>query len=283
LVHPVALLDNVFRPKVADRRGVRRYVMSVTSLAWLVAIGAESVNQYCFFVSWANTWRELAITTVEVLIVAVPIALAIAKAHLALHLAKLEADRLGRTDPLTGLANRRAFYEAAASFEGGSVALAIADIDRFKRINDSKGHAAGDEVLKTVAAYMQEQLGDLGLVARLGGEEFALLAGHRPAAELRERLGAFRRRLAEAPTPVSHAGIRVTVSIGFACRSGVDLDSLYAAADKALYFAKSAGRDRIVDFDEIGEAVAAARPAPAEDQSSVRRKRSSASVANSGT
>ena len=171
----------------------------------------------------------------------------------------MEADRIGRIDPLTGLANRRAFYEAAAGFAGGAVALAIADIDRFKRINDANGHAAGDNVLKAVAAFMQEQLGDLGLVARLGGEEFALLSAERPAAEIRERLQAFRRGLAEAPTPVCYAGIRVTVSIGFACRSGIDLDSLYAAADKALYFAKSAGRDRVVDFDEIGEAVAAAR------------------------
>ena len=254
----IPLLGNVFRPKVVDRRTLRRYVVSVTAFAWIVSITVEIVNKLCFFTSWGDLWREFAITTVEVLAIAIPIAWSIGRAHLELHRAKKEADRLSRSDPLTGLANRRAFYEAAAGFAGGAVALAIADIDRFKRINDSNGHAAGDEVLKAVATFMQEQLGDLGLVARLGGEEFALLSAERPAAELRERLQAFRRRLADAPMP-AQAGIHVTVSIGFACRSGIDLDSLYAAADKALYFAKSAGRDRIVDFDEIGEAVAAAR------------------------
>jgi diguanylate cyclase (GGDEF)-like protein len=255
----ISLFGNVFRPKVTDRQGLRRYVVSVTAYAWFVAVTVEISNMLIFFSSWGDLWRNFAITSVEVLVLAAPIAWSIGRAHLELRLAKLEADRLGRVDPLTGLANRRAFYEAAAGFAGGSVALAIADIDRFKRINDSSGHAAGDDVLKTVAALMQDQLGDLGLVARIGGEEFALISAERPPAEIRERLQAFRRRLAETPTLASHAGICVTVSIGFACRRDIDLDTLYAAADKALYFAKSAGRDRIVDFDEIGEAIAAAR------------------------
>jgi diguanylate cyclase (GGDEF)-like protein len=256
---PLVLFENVFRPNVVDRKGLRRYVFSVTSLAWIVAIAVESVNKLVFFTSWLDLWREFTITTVEVLAIAIPIAWSIGRAHLELRRAKLEADRLGRIDPLTGLANRRAFYEAAEGFAGGAVALAIVDIDRFKRINDSNGHATGDNVLKAVAAFMQDQLGDLGLVARLGGEEFALISAERPSVEFRERLQTFRRRFAEAPTQASCAGVRVTVSIGFACRNNIDLDSLYAAADKALYFAKSAGRDRIVDYDEISEAVAASR------------------------
>ena len=255
----LALIKDVFRPKVVDRGSLRSYVLSVTAFAWVISIFVELTNKLWFFSGWPDLWRELAITTVEVNVIAVPIAWSIGRAHLELRLAKIEADRIGRVDPLTGLANRRAFYEAAAGFAGGAVALAIVDIDRFKRINDANGHAAGDNVLKAVAAFMQDQLGDLGLVARLGGEEFALLSAERPAAEIRERLQSFRRALAEAPTPVCYAGIRVTVSIGFACRNGADLDSIYAAADKALYFAKAAGRDRVVDFDDIGEAVAAAR------------------------
>ncbi|HXT09297.1 MAG TPA: GGDEF domain-containing protein [Roseiarcus sp.] len=255
----IRFFDNVFRPKVADRKDLQRYVASVVAFAWIVAMTAEIVNKLCFFSGWGDFWREFAITTVEVLALAISLAWSIGRVHLQLGLAKREADRLGRVDPMTGLANRRAFYEAADSFAGGAVALAIVDIDRFKRINDSNGHATGDNVLKAVATFMQAQLGDLGLVARIGGEEFALISAELSAAELRERLLAFSRRLAAASTPGPHGAIHVTVSIGFACRGDIGLDSLYAAADKALYFAKSAGRDRIVDFDEIGDAVGAAR------------------------
>lgn len=253
----LALLDNVFRPQVTDRAGLRRYVISVAALAWIVSIALETINKLYFFPGWPELWRELAITSAEVLAPAIPIALSIGRAHLAMHGAKVEADRLGRIDPLTGLANRRAFYETAERFASGAVALAIVDIDRFKRVNDSNGHAAGDEVLKAVATSMRDQLGDLGLVARLGGEEFALISHKLPAPELRARLQAFRQSVADAPAP--HAGLRVTVSIGFACRNGANLDSLYAAADKALYVAKAAGRDRIIDFDEIEEVVEPAR------------------------
>jgi diguanylate cyclase (GGDEF)-like protein len=255
----ISLLKNVFRPKVADREELRRYVVSVTLLAWFVALGVDVFNQLYFFTNWADCWRDWTITTIEVIVLAVPIASSIGRAHLELHHAKREADRLGRIDPLTGLANRRAFYEAAEGFGGGVVALAIVDIDRFKRINDHNGHAMGDRVLQAVAALMQDQLGDLGVVARLGGEEFALISAERPTHEIRERLQTFRQRLAGAPA--AGRAIHVTVSIGFACRRNGDLDALYAAADKALYVAKSAGRDRVVNYDEIGE-VADAEQTP---------------------
>ena len=97
------------------------------------------------------------------LVIAVPVARTMGLAQLELHRARAEAERLSRTDPMTGLANRRAFYEAAAGLEGGALALVIVDIDRFKRINDRYGHAVGDEVIKCVATRMQEELGDLGV------------------------------------------------------------------------------------------------------------------------
>ena len=106
--------------------------------------------------------------------------------------ARREAVRLSRVDPLTGLANRRAFYEAAADLQGGAIALAIADIDRFKRVNDRHGHAAGDNALTTVAHIMRDELSDLGLVARLGGEEFGLLSSEAEPLRLRDRLQRFR-------------------------------------------------------------------------------------------
>jgi diguanylate cyclase (GGDEF)-like protein len=248
----------VFRPEVSDARDLRRYVFSVTLFAWTVAFAVDLVNQLAFFSNWGDCLREWSVTTAVVVVIALPIARTIGRAHLRLHLARVEAERLSRIDPLTGLANRRAFYEAASQLGNGVLALVIADIDRFKRINDRYGHAVGDEIIKSVGRRMQAELGDLGTVARLGGEEFALVTAGRPSAEIRARLEQLRGRLADEPAMVAGQRVQATVSIGLAARREHDFEALYAAADKALYVAKTAGRDRVVDFDEIGEAGPAA-------------------------
>ena len=254
----VSLLHNVFRPVVADARDLRRYVTSVTWLAWCVAVGVDAVNHLLIEGSWPVFLREGSITTVVVLCIAIPIARSMGKAHLALHYAKREAERLSRTDPLTGLANRRAFYEAAARLDHGALALGIADIDRFKRINDRFGHAAGDEVIRSIGRRMQDELGDLGVVARVGGEEFALICADRDVGEVNDRLQRFRERVGGEPAAVDDSTIRATVSIGFAASKGAGFSALYAAADQALYAAKSAGRDRVVNYDQIAEIAPAA-------------------------
>ncbi len=228
----------------------------MTVLAWVVAESADLVQHLLSFVSWPNLIEQLAITTVVVLIIAVPVARTMGLAHLELHRARGAAERLSLTDPMTGLANRRAFYEAAAGLEGGALALVIVDIDRFKRINDRYGHAVGDEVIKSVASRMQADLGDLGIVARLGGEEFALVGAGVSPTDLLARLIRFRQRLVDEPPRHEGWPVTTTVSIGFAARAELSFDALYAAADRALYVAKSAGRDRVVDFDEIGDIAA---------------------------
>jgi diguanylate cyclase (GGDEF)-like protein len=258
----IPLISDVFWPRVTDRRSLRRYVVSTTALALIVALAIESLDLSIFFTSWTACLRELSVTVATVVVLAVPIAASIGRAHLSLHNAKREAEQLSRTDPLTGIANRRAFYEAAAGFVGGAVALAIVDIDRFKRINDRNGHAAGDLVLKAVATMMRVELGDLGVVARIGGEEFALISTHASAAVMRDRLQAFRRCVAETPTTAAAGSVEVTVSIGFACRRLANLDALYSSADAALYAAKSAGRNCVVDYDEIGDLASRASAGP---------------------
>jgi diguanylate cyclase (GGDEF)-like protein len=247
----VRLWSNVFRPRVADEADLHRYVVSVNLFAWTVAISADVIQWTTSFVSWAFCAGHAALTTAVVLVVAVPVARTMGRAHLELHRTRGLAERLSRTDPLTGLANRRAFYEAASRLGDGVLALVIADIDRFKGINDRYGHAAGDEIIKRVATRMSEDLGDLGVVARLGGEEFALIGADLARTDIYARLQTFRRRLAEETAIVDGAAVTATVSIGFATRAGLGFDALYAAADKALYVAKSAGRNRVVDFDEI--------------------------------
>jgi diguanylate cyclase (GGDEF)-like protein len=257
----VQLLRRVFRPVVTDQVSLRLYAFSVTLFAWIVALSVDIVNQLVFFTNWTDCWREWSITTIVVVAIAFPVARAMGRAHLALHLVRAEAERLSRTDPMTGLGNRRAFYEAAQALSGGALALVLADIDRFKRINDRYGHAAGDAVIKAVAARLQAELGDLGAVVRLGGEEFALIAPHHCADEVRARLPQIRKLIALEPVPFAGKSLSATISIGFAAHGETDFDALYAAADTALYVAKSGGRDRVVDYDEIGEIAAAVKDA----------------------
>lgn len=166
--------------------------------------------------------------------------------------AEARAHELARRDPLTGLANRRGFVEAAAPMIAranrgeGPVALLLIDIDRFKQVNDAFGHDAGDAVLCTVARRLQRWEGAMCTVARLGGEEFALMIGGlegfvlaRFAENLRKEIGACRHDEAIG----DH---RVTVSVGVAeAARGADFHTLYRHADEALYFAKREGRDRV--------------------------------------
>ncbi len=155
-------------------------------------------------------------------------------------------------DPLTGILNRRAILErlaeevARARRQGGGLTVGMCDVDHFKRINDTYGHQAGDEVLKGLTSLMQAQLRDYDCVGRYGGEEFLLInpgaAGQREAG-LYERLCA---RVSEAGMLARRGTISITVSIGVATAAGGStVDTLLAAADEALYQAKADGRNRV--------------------------------------
>lgn len=163
-----------------------------------------------------------------------------------------------RTDPLTGLANRRAFFEGARrTWTGGrQVALLMFDLDRFKGVNDTYGHAVGDAVLVGFCATAAALLPPGALMGRLGGEEFAcLLPDASPAMALvqAERL---RRAFAGLCVP-ELPDLRLSVSVGIApARDARDLDDLMRRADAALYAAKGKGRDR-VELAPTGRAHAA--------------------------
>jgi diguanylate cyclase (GGDEF)-like protein len=124
--------------------------------------------------------------------------------------------------------------------------LAIFDIDRFKRINDAHGHLAGDTVIQAVSASMTKHLGSLGLVCRLGGEEFALLSSTQRTEDILDAVWSFRDHVAAAPIVVGDVSVNVTISAGVATRAaGESFNQLYADADRALYMAKAAGRNRV--------------------------------------
>jgi diguanylate cyclase (GGDEF) domain len=158
-------------------------------------------------------------------------------------------------DPLTGIDNRRAFMQRAAALlddghaPGKAHVLMLLDFDHFKRVNDSAGHPQGDRVLSMVAEYLSGAISRIGHIARIGGEEFAVLCpalGAEAGLRLAETLRAGVARLSlPAEVPLDH----ITVSIGVALFDGDrchDLDSWMHAADAALYSAKTFGRDRVV-------------------------------------
>jgi diguanylate cyclase (GGDEF)-like protein len=166
---------------------------------------------------------------------------------------------LAERDGLTGLYNRRAFDDhlaravAREDRQGGRLALLLLDLDRFKQINDTYGHPAGDAALATAARLLGRLLrkGDLG--ARIGGEEFAAIlpgADERGALRLAERL----RQALESEHPVfGGARLSVTASFGAAVwpADGREPAALLAAADRALYASKQAGRNRVMSASQL--------------------------------
>jgi diguanylate cyclase (GGDEF)-like protein len=162
--------------------------------------------------------------------------------------------QLASHDPLTGVLNRRAFIEACCERQAQRpwcsrpAAVLVLDIDHFKKINDTWGHAVGDKVLATFARTVRECLRGADLLGRFGGEEFVALmcdCNGDEAMGVAERV-----RAAVAHTVVHLDGglsVEITVSIGVAAADLMPpvLDPLLAAADKALYVAKDAGRDRV--------------------------------------
>jgi diguanylate cyclase len=162
--------------------------------------------------------------------------------------------RLAMEDPLTGLANRRHFFEAASALRGQGqrpLALLMIDLDHFKHVNDTFSHATGDLVLRELAVLMRRHSRPSDVAARIGGEEFAMLYGGGIAAAqflaVAERL---RRAIAEHDWASRVPGLRVTASIGltpFHWDEGIDV--ALARADVALYASKTDGRNRVTHQD----------------------------------
>jgi diguanylate cyclase len=185
---------------------------------------------------------------------------------LELHLKNLALSVASDRDPLTGLANRRAFGTAlAAACAGASrgipFGLLALDLDRFKAVNDELGHEAGDHLLKEVACRLEKVVRSNDLVARLGGDEFAIIAGG--PIDL-PGLGNMARRIMEAfsedmPHGTRAVPIRTSIGVALAPQHGNEPLMLSRAADMALYRAKRAGRQSIVvacASDETGAGTA---------------------------
>jgi diguanylate cyclase (GGDEF)-like protein len=195
------------------------------------------------------TLLMLVILMLEALFLYRPLFNRLARAHLEL----IEA---GRTDPLTGCLNRRAFTQEAqgavarARELGQPLAVLMLDIDRFKNVNDRHGHPTGDRVINAVVRALLESTRNTDIVCRMGGEEFAVMLPSETidsASEIAERI---RIAVSERTIPLTDKGesfLSVTISIGVAMLEPTDasLFDVLGRADKALYRAKSSGRNRV--------------------------------------
>jgi len=158
---------------------------------------------------------------------------------------------LATRDFLTGLPNRRSFLEQSqrqlASAGTGDVSVAMVDIDHFKHINDSLGHEAGDQAIRAVAGVLQAHTRGHDISARFGGEEFCLLVTGMSSSESTRHFEQLREAIAALHLQFAERSLRMTVSIGV-CRMPLragGLHQLITEADRQLYLAKAAGRNRV--------------------------------------
>ncbi|MEA2882046.1 MAG: hypothetical protein QOH32_1302 [Bradyrhizobium sp.] len=182
-----------------------------------------------------------------------------------LTLTRAELLRLSRTDQLTGLLNRRGFDEAAipalrkAQDANLPTVVLMCDVDRFKTINDRFGHEFGDKVLVQIAGVLrlfarQNRM----LVARHGGEEFAVLMTGATNEQAAQRAEDIRRACAAKEVISDGISMRVTISIGLTVsRDEIDLSKIMRIADQALYIAKHRGRNRVARADKLSVPLAA--------------------------
>jgi diguanylate cyclase (GGDEF)-like protein len=198
---------------------------------------------------FASVW--LTVVSFEALLFTISIAfilLAMAKER-----AELRHKTAALIDPLTGIANRRAFLEAAAELAKGRAnnprptAVLLVDLDHFKSTNDQFGHPVGDQVLQLFTRIASAKLGPRDLIGRLGGEEFAIVlqdTNREGALAVAERI---RATFAEAATTVNNCPVCGTISIGVVVNpdASTDMSVLLSQADQALYYAKARGRNRV--------------------------------------
>lgn len=171
---------------------------------------------------------------------------------------------LARVDPLTGLANRRAFDEAlhrlvAESHRGRRFSLILLDLDNFKHFNDTRGHDVGDELLRAFGVVLQGQGRTVDTAARYGGEEFALLLVDLTSVEAFEVADRIRGRMTEELEAFGH--VTASFGVGQFDPRRMEASTLVRKVDEALYTAKALGRDRVMEISPVQGARGGVGPA----------------------
>ncbi len=233
----------------------------IISLAALLTLAVIAVTQVASFATWGGMdgGYELSIVVAGILIplaTCFPISTVLllqrrrlADALASLELAHVRLQERSSRDPMTGLLHRQAFFEQTATLGHAAGAFLMIDVDHFKAINDTSGHASGDDALRLIAAALAEAARDGAIVSRFGGEEFCAFlpgAGTREGEKLAEQI---RRRIGKLEFAPGGTRRRLTVSIGVASSvPGGTAEAAIGEADAALYQAKRDGRNRVVIF-----------------------------------
>ncbi|GAB4363840.1 MAG: hypothetical protein Kow0060_20780 [Methylohalobius crimeensis] len=236
---------------LSNRAGVKpaRYFLAA---AFCAMAGAASTTLSVWGVIPYNAWTFRAVD-IGMLLDATLLALALTYQFRLAQEKRAHAEELARLDPLTGVNNRRAFYDLSSPIwnislrHGHDLSVVLLDLDHFKRLNDNHGHAAGDAVLKAVAKVLEAGVREQDVIARWGGEEFILLLPEtnlNSAAGLAERL---REAIARSRVTVNGRTLGVTASVGVAskCECHTNIETLITDADHCLYQAKANGRNCI--------------------------------------
>ena len=179
-----------------------------------------------------------------------------------LEQAKKQAENLARTDALTGLNNRRAFFDKAEPLfayckrNQQPISALMLDVDHFKNINDSYGHAAGDIALRNLAQLIKTHLRDSDIPCRFGGEEFVVLLPNTNVTEATEMANLLKKRMMENTIAlVDNDALSLTASFGIA-EYGETVEDLLNHADKAMYAAKNSGRNHVMRYCHISKQLA---------------------------
>lgn len=236
------LFDNDIR----TGRDLVGYVVRLTIFCVLAAFSIDFAIQVTFFVNWATVAFSAGQTIVITILVASSMLSVIGRMSRRLSLLGHELERLSSTDALTGIANRRAFMVRLEAAPNTADSLALIDLDHFKVINDRYGHAAGDAVLVEFSRRLSAAFEPSGFVARIGGEEFAVLSTE-PHDAVADRAVAFCAAVSQQPFRFEGEEFAVTASIGVAMTDNRSLRDVYADADRALYLAKARGRNQVRD------------------------------------
>jgi diguanylate cyclase (GGDEF)-like protein len=240
------ILRTLLNRPVQSQRDVRVFAFRIAAVCLVLALVADSGLELLAFQGWLGLLRGWAITVIVVAIVAYPVGLYIGATRLDHHRIKTRLIEQTFGDSLTGLRSRASLpvdFDAAADH---ATLLILLSLDRFKTVNERFGHVVGDRILIRAARLIAEELGNLGNIYRTDGTEFAVLATNGTVAEAKAQVLALLARFESTNVGTLEKPVCLTASAGVAeVPAATSFAQAFAAADKALESAKSAGRSRV--------------------------------------